>query len=205
MIEVEKLCKSYGQLIAVDEVSFSVRAGEIFGLLGPNGAGKTTTISCIAGLLKPDRGRVCVLGRDVHQEGAAARRHLGLVPQEVALYEDLSAEENLAFWGGAHGLRGAELGRRVREVLELFGLENDARRPVKQFSGGMKRRLNFACGILHRPPAILLDEPAAGVDPQTRALARASAGTSACGSLRALYHPLHGGSRSAVRPAGRVG
>jgi len=168
MIEVERLRKSYGDLVAVDDVSFTVGPGEIFGLLGPNGAGKTTTIGCIAGLLKPDRGRVRVMGHDVHKDGAAARRHLGLVPQEVALYEDLSAEENLAFWGGAHGLRGASLRQRIREALELIGLEDHARRPVKSFSGGMKRRLNFACGILHRPPVLLLDEPAVGVDPQSR-------------------------------------
>lgn len=168
MVEVEQLRKSYGELVAVDAVSFTVRSGEIFGLLGPNGAGKTTTIHCLSGLLAPDRGRIRIMGLDIRRDGAAARRRLGLVPQDVALYEDLTAEENLAFWGGACGLRGRELRERVREALELTGLEAHARRRVKQFSGGMKRRLNFACGVLHRPPVLLLDEPAVGVDPQSR-------------------------------------
>lgn len=168
MIEVEQLRKSYGELVAVDAVSFTVRPGEIFGLLGPNGAGKTTTIHCLSGLLAPDRGRIRIMGLDIRRDGAAARRRFGLVPQDVALYEDLTAEENLAFWGGACGLRGRELRERVREALELTGLEAHARRRVKQFSGGMKRRLNFACGVLHRPPVLLLDEPAVGVDPQSR-------------------------------------
>lgn len=168
MIEVEQLRKSYGDLAAVDGVSFRVGPGEIFGLLGPNGAGKTTTIGCICGLLKPNGGRVRVMGHDVQREGAAARRVMGLVPQEIALYEDLSAEENLAYWGGAYGLRGAELRRRIRQALEIIGLEDRAREPVKSFSGGMKRRLNFACGLLHRPRVLLLDEPAVGVDPQSR-------------------------------------
>ncbi len=169
MMEVQRLRKSYGEVVAVDDVSFTVGRGEIFGLLGPNGAGKTTTIGCIAGILTPDRGHVRVMGHEVHKQGREARRHLGLVPQDVALYEDLSAEENLAFWGRAHGLRGASLRERIREALERIGLEDHARRPVKTFSGGMKRRLNFACGILHRPPVLLLDEPAVGVDPQSRA------------------------------------
>ncbi len=169
MMEVQQLRKSYGDVVAVDDVSFTVGCGEIFGLLGPNGAGKTTTIGCIAGVLTPDRGHVRVMGYEVQKQGREARRHLGLVPQDVALYEDLSAEENLAFWGRAHGLGGASLRERIREALERIGLEDHARRPVKTFSGGMKRRLNFACGILHRPPVLLLDEPAVGVDPQSRA------------------------------------
>jgi len=168
MIEVEELRKSYGELVAVNGVCFAVQPGEVFGLLGPNGAGKTTTIGCISGLLTPDRGRVRVMGYDVRKDGVLARRRLGLVPQEVALYEDLSAGENLAYWGGAYGLRGPLLRERIREALELIGLEEYARRPVKSFSGGMKRRLNFACGILHRPAVLLLDEPAVGVDPQSR-------------------------------------
>jgi ABC-2 type transport system ATP-binding protein len=168
MIEVEQLRKSYGELVAVEGVSFTVRPGEVFGLLGPNGAGKTTTIGCISGLLIPDRGQVRVMGYDVRKDGVLARRRLGLVPQEIALYEDLSAQENLAYWGGAYGLAGDLLKARIREALEWIGLEDRARQPVKSFSGGMKRRLNFACGILHRPPVLLLDEPAVGVDPQSR-------------------------------------
>ena len=168
MIEVEQLRKSYGELMAVDSVSFAAHPGEIFGLLGPNGAGKTTTIGCISGLLTPSAGRVKVMGHDVVREGTAARAKLGVVPQEIALYEDLSAHENLAYWGGAQGMRNPRLRERIQQVLELTGLQDRTREPVKQFSGGMKRRLNFACGILHSPKVLLLDEPTVGVDPQSR-------------------------------------
>jgi len=168
MIEVERLRKQYGDFTAVEDVSFSARAGEIFGLLGPNGAGKTTTIGCISSLLRPTSGRVRVNGHDVVEDGMAARRSIGVVPQEVALYDDLSAKENLAYWGGAQGLRGSKLDERINVVLELTGLLDRAKEPVKQFSGGMKRRLNFACGIVHQPKVLLLDEPTVGVDPQSR-------------------------------------
>jgi ABC-2 type transport system ATP-binding protein len=168
MIEVQDLRKQYGQLVAVDGVSFTAPAGAIFGLLGPNGAGKSTTIGCISGLLQPTAGRVTVLGHDVRRDGVAARRSLGVVPQELALYEDLSAGENLAYWGGAYGLRGVPLRRRIEDVLDLAGLGDRAREPVKRLSGGMKRRLNFACGIVHQPKVLLLDEPTVGVDPQSR-------------------------------------
>ena len=168
MIEVEQLRKAFGDLVAVDGVSFTARSGEIFGLLGPNGAGKTTTISCISGLLTPTAGRVRVMGHDVVREGTAARQAVGVVPQEIALYEDLSARENLQYWGGAQGLRNPALRARIQEALELTGLQDRAREPVKRFSGGMKRRLNFACGIIHQPRVLLLDEPTLGVDPQSR-------------------------------------
>jgi ABC-2 type transport system ATP-binding protein len=165
---VEGLRKQFGDIVAVDGISFTAAAGRIFGLLGPNGAGKTTTISCICGLLEPGDGTVHLQEHDVVREPMAARALLGLVPQEVALYEDVSARENLRFWGGAHGLRGALLKERVVEVLELVGLLDRADEPVKKYSGGMKRRLNFACGIMNRPQVLLLDEPTAGVDPQSR-------------------------------------
>ena len=184
MIEVEQLRKSYGELVAVDGVSFTARPGEIFGLLGPNGAGKTTTIGCISGLLEPTSGRVRVMGNDVVREGTAARQALGVVPQEIALYEELSAIENLKYWGGAQGLRNPLLGERIQKVLELTGLGDRAREPVKRFSGGMKRRLNFACGIVHQPRVLLLDEPTVGVDPQSRMrlleLVRAEAQSGTC-------------------------
>jgi len=184
MIEVEQLRKSYGELTAVDGVSFTARSGEIFGLLGPNGAGKTTTIGCISGLLTPSSGRVKVMGHDVVREGSAARAKLGVVPQEIALYDDLSARENLAYWGGAQGMRNPKLKERIQQVLELSGLQDRAKEPVKQFSGGMKRRLNFACGILHFPSVLLLDEPTVGVDPQSRVrlleLVRAEARAGTC-------------------------
>jgi ABC-2 type transport system ATP-binding protein len=156
MIQVERLRVTYGSTVAVDDLSFTARAGEIFGLLGPNGAGKTTCITCISGLIKPTAGRVTVNGA------------LGVVPQDIALYDDLSATENLSYWGGAQRMRGRVLRDRVQEVLEQTGLADRAREPVARFSGGMKRRLNFACGIIHRPTVLLLDEPTVGVDPQSR-------------------------------------
>ena len=184
MIEVQQLRKQYGDLTAVHEVSFAARPGEIFGLLGPNGAGKTTTIGCISTLLAPTSGLIRVLGHDVVKDGIEARRSMGVVPQEIALYEDLSAEENLSYWGGAQGLRGTLLRERIREVLDLTGLLDRAKEPIKRYSGGMKRRLNFACGIVHRPKVLLLDEPTVGVDPQSRVrlleLVREQARSGAC-------------------------
>ena len=168
MVAVEHLRWIYGSLVAVDDLSFTAHPGEIFGLLGPNGAGKTTCISCLSGLLKPAAGQVAVMGHDMATDGRRARQSLGVVPQQIALYEDLSATENLTYWGGACQMRGAELRTRIAEVLELTGLADRAREPVARFSGGMKRRLNFACGIVHRPKVVLLDEPTVGVDPQSR-------------------------------------
>jgi ABC-2 type transport system ATP-binding protein len=168
VIEVENLRKSYGDLLAVDDVSFNAEPGEIFGLLGPNGAGKTTSIGCISGLLKPSEGRIRVMGHDVVRDSRASRAKLGVVPQELALYEDLSARENLMYWGSAYGWGGQQLNDRVAEVLDLAGLSDRSKEPVKKYSGGMKRRLNFACGIVHEPAVLLLDEPTVGVDPQSR-------------------------------------
>ena len=168
MIDVQDLRKSYGELVAVDGVSFTADRGSIFGLLGPNGAGKSTTIGCISGLLQPTGGRVTVLGHDVTSDGRSARQNLGIVPQELALYGELSATDNLSYWGAAYGLRGSELKGRVTAVLELTGLADRAKEPVKTFSGGMQRRLNFGCGIVHQPKVLLLDEPTVGVDPQSR-------------------------------------
>src|SRR6476659_10533579 len=184
MIAVSQLGKRYGDLVAVDGVTFTAEPGRIFGLLGPNGAGKSTTIGCISGLLTPTSGRVTVLGHDVVTDRIAARRQLGIVPQELALYEDLSARENLAYWGAAYGMSGDALKRRVLEVLERLGLGDRAKEPVKRFSGGMKRRLNFGCGIVHSPKVLLLDEPTVGVDPQSRVrlleLVRAQAQAGTC-------------------------
>jgi linearmycin/streptolysin S transport system ATP-binding protein len=168
MIQVQNLRKQYGDLVAVDDVSFTAEPGRIFGLLGPNGAGKSTTIGCISGLLKPTSGRIAVLGHDVVTDSIEARRELGIVPQELALYEDMSARDNLAYWGAAYGMGGDALKKRVLEVLEIVGLGDRATEHVKRFSGGMKRRLNFGCGIVHRPKILLLDEPTVGVDPQSR-------------------------------------
>lgn len=184
MIEVDSLRKQYGELVAVDGLSFKAASGEIFGLLGPNGAGKSTTINCISGLLAPTSGRVRVLGHDVVTDGRAARQGLGIVPQEIALYEDLSARENLSYWGGAYGLGGAALAHRVDAVLDLVALADRAKEPVKRFSGGMKRRLNFGCALVHEPKVLLLDEPTVGVDAQSRVklldLVRAEARRGTC-------------------------
>jgi ABC-2 type transport system ATP-binding protein len=184
MIEVQQLRKQYGDLTAVQDVSFTAHPGEIFGLLGPNGAGKTTTSGCISSLLTPTSGHIQVMGHDVVRDGVAARRSIGVVPQELAIYDDLSAHENLAYWGGAQGLRGPKLRERIHTVLELTGLLERSKEPVKQFSGGMKRRLNFACGIIHQPKVLLLDEPTVGVDPQSRVrlleLVREQARAGAC-------------------------
>ncbi len=168
MIKVSQLSKSFGEFKAVDNINFTAKSGEIFGLLGPNGAGKSTAINCISGLLAASDGRVDINGFNITTDAIKAKGSLGLVPQELALYEDISAHENLVFWGSAYGLGGSELENRIQEVLQDVGLETRQKEPVKQFSGGMKRRLNFACGILHKPAALLLDEPTVGVDPQSR-------------------------------------
>lgn len=168
MFQVEGLVKSYGSLRAVDGVSFTVAKGEVYGLLGPNGAGKTTTMSMISGLLAPDEGRVLFDGVDLAQEPLKVKAKLGVVPQEAALYETLSARENLRFWGGLYGLTGAPLQAAVDRVLDLVGLKDRAKDPVKQYSGGMKRRVNLALGLVHSPRAVLMDEPTVGIDPQAR-------------------------------------
>jgi ABC-2 type transport system ATP-binding protein len=168
VIQVEGLRRSYDSLVAVDGVSFEVRDGEIFGLLGPNGAGKTTTLSMISGVLEPDAGRVLVDDRDIWREPKAVKRHLGVVPQEVAVYEDLTALDNLSFWGSLYGLKGDQLSTRIDEALDRVGLTDRARDRVATYSGGMKRRLNLCMGLLHRPKFLLLDEPTVGIDPQAR-------------------------------------
>lgn len=168
MIQVENLHKSYGSTRAVDGVSFRVARGEIYGLLGPNGAGKTTTISCISGLLTPDSGRVVVAGTDLASDPILARRSLGVVPQETAIYETLSASENVAYFASLHGIAGKDARRRVAASLERVGLDPAAKTASRKFSGGMKRRLNLAIGLVHHPKALLLDEPTVGIDPQAR-------------------------------------
>jgi len=169
MFRVEGLVKRYGELRAVDGISFEVRKGELYGLLGPNGAGKTTTMSMLSGLLKPDEGRIFFDGVELGSDPVGIKAQLGVVPQETALYETLSALENLRFWGGLYGLAGADLGKAVERVLDQVGLTGRAKDAVKTFSGGMKRRLNLALGLVHGPRAVLMDEPTVGIDPQARA------------------------------------
>jgi ABC-2 type transport system ATP-binding protein len=168
VLACSQLEKRYGDLRAVDGVSFEVAEGETYGLLGPNGAGKTTTISIVAGLLRPDAGEVHVLGERLTPRSSSAKAAIGLVPQELAVYPDLTARENLRFFGRLHGLGRAELGRRTDEVLEVTGLTDRADDRADTFSGGMKRRLNIGVGLLHRPKLLVLDEPTVGVDPQSR-------------------------------------
>jgi ABC-2 type transport system ATP-binding protein len=168
MIEVSNLYKRFGTIEAVRGVSFRVSTGEIFGLLGPNGAGKSTTIAMVCGLVKPDAGTARLDAVDVAARPTVARRMLGVVPQEPALYAELSARDNLLFFGRLYGLRGGALRRRVDEVLALVSLSDRAGDAVEHYSGGMVRRLNIAAGLLHTPKAVLMDEPTVGLDPQTR-------------------------------------
>ena len=162
------LARRFGDLTAVDGVSFHIAPGETFGLLGPNGAGKTTTISMVAGLIAADAGTVTVAGRPMGPGEVDVKRHIGLVPQDLAIYPELSARENLTFFGRLQGLRGRELTGRIHEVLDLIGLADRAKDPTKEYSGGMKRRLNIGIGLLHQPTLLILDEPTVGVDPQSR-------------------------------------
>jgi ABC-2 type transport system ATP-binding protein len=168
LLECRGLGKDYGALCAVEAFDLDVEEGEVFGLLGPNGAGKTTTISMMCGVVTPSRGSVRVAGHDLARDSFAARRAIGLVPQDLALYEDLSARQNLRFFGGIYGLRAGELAARIDWALALAGLMDRSTEPVRRFSGGMKRRLNLAAGLLHRPRLVIVDEPTVGVDLQSR-------------------------------------
>jgi ABC-2 type transport system ATP-binding protein len=167
-IEVKNLKKSFGDLQAVQDASFTANTGEVLSLLGPNGAGKSTTISMLSGLLAPTGGDASIMGHSVVREPEAAKRSLGVVPQDIALYPDLSARENLVFWGKMYGLRGAILKQRVDEVLEIIGLVDRQKDHVDKFSGGMKRRVNIGAALLHKPDVIIMDEPTVGIDPQSR-------------------------------------
>lgn len=168
MLEAKSLQKSYGKVKAVDGVSLRAERSQTIGLLGPNGAGKTTTISMIAGLLKPDSGEVLIEGEALRSDTDPVKRKIGLVPQNIALYDELPALENLKFFGALYEMHGAALKRAIEDALTLVGLSDRAKDKVGTFSGGMKRRLNLAAALLHDPQILLLDEPTVGVDPQSR-------------------------------------
>lgn len=168
LIEMRDLIKRYDRDIAVDNINLNIEEGEIFGLLGPNGAGKSTTISMLCGLIKPTGGEIAIDGVKLDNKNIEYKGRLGLVPQEIALYDNLSAEENIEFFGKLAGLRGELLQQRVTEALEFVGLEDKRKTVPKGFSGGMKRRLNIACAIMHHPKIIIMDEPTVGIDPQSR-------------------------------------
>ena len=168
ILEVNTLVKKYGDFTAVKGVSFDIKEGEIFSLLGPNGAGKTTTISMLSTLYTPTSGEATIGGYSITKNPMAVKQVIGVVPQEIALYEDLTARENLVFWGQMYGLSGKALNSRVDEVLEQIGLTDRAKNKVKTYSGGMKRRVNIGVGLLHKPRLLFMDEPTVGIDPQSR-------------------------------------
>lgn len=168
VIEIENLVKKYGDFVAVDNVSLSIKEGEIYGLLGPNGAGKSTTISTICGLTKISSGDIKIFNKSVKEGDISIKKKIGLVPQEIALYNDFTAKENLSFFGEIYGLRGRALKEAVDRALEFVGLMDVKNKAAKEFSGGMLRRLNIACGIVHNPKIIIMDEPTVGIDTQSR-------------------------------------
>jgi ABC-2 type transport system ATP-binding protein len=168
ILQVQNLVKKYGDFTAVKGISFEIQSGEIFSLLGPNGAGKTTTISMLSTLYDPTNGDALIGGHSIRKDPMAVRQIIGVVPQDLALYEDLTARENLIFWGQMYGLSGRALTNRVDEVLEQIDLTDKAKNHVKTYSGGMKRRVNIGVGLLHKPRLLFMDEPTVGIDPQSR-------------------------------------
>ncbi|WP_244879070.1 ABC transporter ATP-binding protein [Paenibacillus lautus] len=167
-LQMRDVVKRYGNKLSVDHMNLEVNEGEIFGLLGPNGAGKSTSISMICGLLPKDQGSIKVDGISIDEQPLEVKRRIGLVPQDLALYEEMSAWDNVVFFAKLYGLRGHQLKERVQEALEFVGLQDRAKEKPSTFSGGMKRRLNIACSITHRPKLIIMDEPTVGIDPQSR-------------------------------------
>ncbi|QCX33167.1 ABC transporter ATP-binding protein [Caloramator sp. E03] len=168
VVEIKNLIKRYGNVLAVDNVSMSIKEGEIFGLLGPNGAGKTTIINTIVGLCKIDKGEIRVFGKSLKEDEIEIKKNMGIVPQDIAVFEDLTAYENVKYFARLYGLSGTLLKERVEEALNFVGLWDKRKEYPVKFSGGMKRRLNIACAITHRPKLIIMDEPTVGIDPQSR-------------------------------------
>jgi ABC-2 type transport system ATP-binding protein len=168
IIEVKNLTKRFNDKLVIDNVSLNIEKGEIFGLLGPNGAGKSTLINLVVGLIKGDNGDVLVGGHSINKNPIKVREQIGVVPQEIALFEALNAKDNLEYWGGLYGLRGAKLKSRIDEAIEIAGLEGHLKKKIKTYSGGMKRRLNVVAAMMHHPEILIMDEPTVGVDPQSR-------------------------------------
>lgn len=168
MLKVENLYKDFGNVKAVEGISFEVKKGQVFGLLGPNGAGKSTTISIISTLIKPTSGDVFFEGNSILNNSNLIRQKLGVVPQDIALYPTLTGYDNLSFWGSIYGLKGSELKKRINDVSDIIGLNGRIKDKVEKYSGGMKRRLNIGAALLHKPELLIMDEPTVGIDPQSR-------------------------------------
>lgn len=168
ILKIEGVAKKFGDVIAVDNMTLSIKEGEIFGLLGPNGAGKSTAINLATGLLSMDKGTITILDKDIRKNSTFTKRNTGIVPQDIAIYEDLTSLENVKFFASLYGLKGNELTKAAEEALAFTGLTDKAKSFPKEFSGGMKRRLNIACAIAHKPKLIIMDEPTVGIDPQSR-------------------------------------
>ena len=170
MIKIKNLHKSYGDIQALKGIDIEIKEGEFYGLLGPNGAGKTTTINILSTILKPDDGEIFINGFNLKTDAKQCKNYIGIVPQEIALYDDLTAYDNLFFWGKLYKINNKLLSKKINELLNLMGLEERKNHKIKTFSGGMKRRINIACALLHSPKVLLMDEPTVGVDPQSRNL-----------------------------------
>lgn len=168
LINIENLTKNFGDNIAVDNLTLSIEKGEILGLLGPNGAGKTTTINIITSILKPTKGNVEIFGKSLYNHGSEIKAHMGIVPQCISLYENLTVEENINFFAKLYGLRGASLREGLNYALDFISLQDHKKTKCKNLSGGMQRRLNIGCAIAHKPEIIIMDEPTVGIDPQSR-------------------------------------
>lgn len=168
IVEMDNLVKKYGDFTAVNNVNLKIKEGEIYGLLGPNGAGKSTTINMMCNLINISKGNIKILGKDIKKYSDFVKRNIGIVPQDIAIYEDLTSYENVRFFGSLYGIKGKQLDNMAKEALEFVGLLDKAKEFPKKFSGGMKRRINIACAIVHKPKLIIMDEPTVGIDPQSR-------------------------------------
>lgn len=168
IVEINNLTKRFNDKLVIDNISLKIEKGEIFGLLGPNGAGKSTLINLLVGLIKMDKGEILVGGYSIAKEPLKVKSKIGLVPQEIALFQNLTAKENLEYWGGLYGLKGNLLKERIDEALEIAALQDQLKKPIKNYSGGMKRRLNIVAAMMHHPEVLIMDEPTVGVDPQSR-------------------------------------